>query len=87
MEMKNSFIFTRNEKKELNIKFGYILLSDSKIVDTRTFTRPKKRLFTFPEGNNTMTFAEHRERASSDELVSLINFLVTQFTLNVCVAE
>lgn len=64
------------ENRIERILFHFIkyLFTDLKYVDTRTFTRPKKRLFTFPEGNSTITYAENRERSSSDELVSLKHF-------------
>lgn len=42
---------------------------DSKYVDTRTFTRPKKKLFTCLDVNGTYT--ERKDKASSDELVNI----------------
>lgn len=45
-----------------------ISILDLKYVDTRTFTRPKKKLFTCPDVNST--YAERRNKTPYDDLVN-----------------
>lgn len=60
---------TKNtQNAQIDHFYRFFLISDSKYFDTRTFTRPKKRLFTYADVNSTLS------KTSSDDMVTIPPF-------------